>query len=200
MRVQHPETNTVMVSARDDDEGDGNDDDRTVLLVSTRTSSPVPTRRPESPRRNCSAAPPETRRFLHLLGRRAVLAVSFAVLAAVETRTTISVLLASAIVVFAAAAAVAAHLVARSDPPVGRLVRARTAPGAGPLEVRAVVKVEQRRLRLRDIRGAGAGGRVRRRIVRRIVVHRVVRRVWIVVRCCPTVPFASIKRAGIVDG
>jgi hypothetical protein len=36
MRLQHPETNTVMVSARDDDDGDGDDDDddRTVLLVS----------------------------------------------------------------------------------------------------------------------------------------------------------------------
>jgi hypothetical protein len=33
MRVQHPETNTVMVSAaRDDDEGDGNDDSRVVLV------------------------------------------------------------------------------------------------------------------------------------------------------------------------
>jgi hypothetical protein len=132
---------------------------------------------------------------------RAVLAVSFAVLAAVETRTTISVLLASAIVVvFAAAAAAAgaaAHLVARSDPPDGRLVRARTAPGTGPLEVRAVVKVEQRRLRLRDIRGAGAGGRVRRRVMRR---GAVVRRVWMVERCHPAVPVASIEGARIMEG
>jgi hypothetical protein len=133
--------------------------------------------------------------MLLMLG--AVVTASFVVSAAVETRTTISVLLASTIVVvFAAAAAVAAHLVARSDPPDGRLVRARTAPGTGPLEVRAVAKVEQRRLRLRGIRGAGAGGRERRRVMRRIVVHRI----GLVVRCCPFVPVATIERSRIMDG